>query len=69
MEGGGVTMKVTEKSATDKMSSEKEKENVKKILTDEIIYQNLLKYLPTKQKPRQMNFARYINVVLFDKLD
>ena len=69
MEGGGVTMKVTEKSATNKMNFEKEKENVKKILTSEIIEQNLLKYLPTKQKPRQMNFAKYINIVLFDKFD
>ena len=30
---------------------------------------NLLKYVPVKQKPRQMNFQKYINIVLFDKFD
>ena len=61
-EGGGVTTKVTEKYVTNKT-------NFKKLWYEGIIDVDLLKYVPVKQKPRQMDFEKYINVVLFNKFD
>ena len=62
MEDGDVTMKVAEKYAIDKM-------NFKKLFNEGKIDDALLKYIQIKQKKRQMDFEKYINIVLFNKFD
>ena len=67
MESGDVMMKVTEEYAINKMNFKKD--SIKKLWYEGEIKQNLLKYIPVKQQPSQINFEKYINVVLFSKLD
>ena len=67
MEGGDVTMKVTEKYVINKMNFKKD--NMKKLWNEREIEHNLLKYIPIKEQSRQMNFEKYINIVLFNKFD
>ena len=46
------------------------KDNVKKLWSEGEIEHNLLKYIPVKkEQPRQMNFEKYLNIVLFNKFD
>ena len=61
-------MKVIEKYVTNKMIFKKD--NVKKLWSEGEIEHNLLKYIPVKkEQPRQMNFEKYLNIVLFNKFD
>ena len=60
---GDVTMKVTEKYVINKMNFKKD------IWNEGKIEHNLLKYILIKKQPKQMNFEKYINIVLFNKFD
>ena len=62
MEGGDVTTKVTEEYVINKM-------NFKKLWNEGKIEHKLLKYIPIKKQSKQMNFEKYINIVLFNKFD
>ena len=67
MEGGGVTMKVTEKYVTNKMNFKKD--NTKKLWNEGKIERNLLKYIPKKEQKKQKIFENYINMFLINKFD
>ena len=54
MEGGGVTMKVTEKYVTNKMNFKKD--NTKKLWNEGKIERNLLKYIPKKEQKKTKDF-------------